>query len=78
VTLFTLETDTMGRMKDLLITIHNGGDEAVAAVERMGKEWQEMLDQAASEIETLQSENNRLRGWCGLAPKQPIPDMAKK
>jgi 2-oxoglutarate dehydrogenase complex dehydrogenase (E1) component-like enzyme len=43
----------MGRMKDLLITIHNGGDEAVAAVERMGKDWREQLEQAASEIERL-------------------------
>jgi len=65
----------MGRMKNLHITIHNGGDEAVAAVERMGKEWREMLEQAASEIETLQSENARLRGLCGLSPKQPIPEM---
>ncbi len=43
----------MGRMKDLHITIHNGGDEAVAAVERMGKDWREQLEQAASEIERL-------------------------
>jgi hypothetical protein len=41
----------MGRMKDLLITIYNGGDEAVAAVERIGKDWREQLEQAASEIE---------------------------
>jgi hypothetical protein len=40
-------------MKDLLITIHNGGDEAVAAVERMGKDWREHLEQAAAEIERL-------------------------
>jgi len=43
----------VGRMKDLHITIHNGGDEAVAAVERIGKEWREQLEQAASEIERL-------------------------
>jgi hypothetical protein len=43
----------MGRMKDLHITIHNGGDEAVAAVERIGKEWREQLEQAASEIEGM-------------------------
>lgn len=43
----------MGRMKDLLITVHNGGDEAVAAVERMGKDWREHLEQAAAEIERL-------------------------
>jgi hypothetical protein len=27
------------------------------------------------EIERLQSENARLRGLCGLSPKQPIPEM---
>jgi hypothetical protein len=43
----------MGRMKDLHITIHNGGDEAVAAVERIGTEWRAQLEQAASEIESL-------------------------
>ena len=43
----------MGRMKDLLITVHNGGDEAVAAMERIGKDWREQLEQAASEIERL-------------------------
>ncbi len=65
----------MGRMKDLHITIHNGGDEAVAAVERLSKGWREQLEQAASEIESLQSENARLRGLCGLAPKQPVPEL---
>lgn len=43
----------MGRMKDLLITIYNGGDEAVAAVERMGKDWRAQLEQAAKEVEGL-------------------------
>jgi hypothetical protein len=43
----------MGRMKDLHITIYNGGDEAVAAVERMGKDWRAQLEQAASEIEGM-------------------------
>jgi hypothetical protein len=47
------ESDAMKRMKDLHITIHNGGDDAVAAVERMGKDWREQLEQAASEIERL-------------------------
>ena len=28
------------------------------------------------EVERLRSENARLRGLCGLAPKQPIPDPA--
>jgi hypothetical protein len=41
----------MGYMKDLLITVYGGGDEAVAAVERMGKDWREQLEQAAAEIE---------------------------
>ena len=40
-------------MKDLLITVHNGGDEAVAAVERIGKDWREQLEQAADEIARL-------------------------
>jgi len=65
----------MGRMKDLHITIHNGGDEAVAAVGRLSKGWREQLEQAASEIESLQSENTRLRAMCGLSAKQPIPEM---
>ena len=43
----------MGHMKDLLITVHNGGDEAVAAVERIGKDWREQLEQAADEIARL-------------------------
>ena len=29
----------MGRMKDLLITIHGGGDAAVEAVKRLATEW---------------------------------------
>ena len=43
----------MGHMKDLHITIYNGGDKAVAAVDRIGKDWREQLEQAASEIESL-------------------------
>jgi hypothetical protein len=43
----------MGQMQDLHITIHNGGDEAVAAVERIGKEWREQLERAASEIDGM-------------------------
>ena len=43
----------MGHMKDLLITIYNGGDEAVAAVQRMSQDWREQLEQAAAEIERL-------------------------
>jgi len=63
----------MGRMKDLHITIHNGGDEAVAAVEQIGQDWREQLEQAANEVEQLRAENARLRGLCGLAPSQPVP-----
>ena len=43
----------MGHIKDLHITIYNGGDEAVAAVDRIGKDWREQLERAASEIESL-------------------------
>ena len=55
----------MGRMKDLLITIYNGGDEAVAAVERMGKDWREQLEQAAAEIE---------RRWIPVGERLPEED----
>lgn len=41
----------MGRMKDILITVYGGGDEAVAAVQRMGEDWRAMLEQAATEVE---------------------------
>lgn len=50
----------MGKMKDLLITIHGGGDEAVEAVDRIGKDWRDQLEQAASEIEQLRKERD---GW---------------
>ena len=43
----------MGYMKDLLITIHGGGDEAVKAVQRMGDDWRAQLEQAAKEVEGL-------------------------
>ena len=46
----------MGHMKELLITVHNGGDDAVAAVQRIGEDWRLQLEAAASEIE-------RLRRW---------------
>ena len=54
-TLQPVETE-MGEMKNLLITVYGGGDEAVAAVQRMGDDWREQLEQAAAEIE-------RLRGY---------------
>lgn len=56
----------MGHMKDLLITIYNGGDEAVAAVERMGKDWREQLEQAAAEIE---------RRWIPVGERLPEIDQ---
>ena len=52
----------MGRMKDLHITVYGGGDEAVAAVERIGKDWREQLEQAASEIE---------RSWIPVSERLP-------
>ena len=55
----------MGYMTDLLITAYGGGDNAVAAVERMGKDWREQLEQAASEIE---------RRWIPVGERLPEPD----
>ena len=46
----------MGQMKNLLITVYGGGDEAVAAVQRMGEDWRAQLEQAAAEIERLRDE----------------------
>lgn len=43
----------MGVMKDFFTTVRNGGEEAVAAVQRMGDDWRAMLDQAASELEAM-------------------------
>ena len=44
----------MGRMKDLLITIYNGGDDdAVAAVQRIGKDCRLQLEAAAAEEDRL-------------------------
>jgi hypothetical protein len=57
----------MGRMKDLHITVYAGGDEAVAAVERIGKDWREQLEQAASEIERLRAE----RRWIPVEERLP-------
>ena len=57
----------MGRMKDLYITVYAGGDEAVAAVERIGKDWREQLEQAASEIERLREVN----GWVPVSARLP-------
>lgn len=50
----------MGVMKGLYITIHNGGDEAVAAVQRVSEDWLAQLEQAASEIERLRAAIRRL------------------
>ena len=56
----------MGHMKELLTTIYGGGDEAVAAVERIGKDWREQLEQAASEIE---------RRWIPVSERLPDNDQ---
>jgi hypothetical protein len=48
-----VQGESMRRIKDLHSTIYNGGDEAVSAVERMGKDWREQLEQAASEIDLM-------------------------
>jgi len=58
----------MGRMKDLHITVYGGGDEAVAAVERIGKDWREQLEQAASEIEELQEQ---VPQWISVSQRLP-------
>ena len=57
----------MGHMKELLTTIYGGGDEAVAAVERIGKDWRQQLEQAASEIERLRAE----RRWIPVEERLP-------
>jgi len=57
----------MGRMKDLHITVYGGGDEAVAAVERIGRDWREQLEQAASEIERLRAESR----WIAVSERLP-------
>lgn len=53
----------MGYMTDLLITVHGGGEKAVAAVERMGQDWREQLEQAAAEIE---------RRWIPVGERLPV------
>jgi hypothetical protein len=57
----------MGHMKDLLITVYGGGDEAVAAVDGMSKDWREQLEQAASEIE---------RRWIPVEERLPPDNVA--
>ena len=64
----------MGYMKDLLITIYAGGDEAVTAVERIGKEWREQLDHAADEIERLRSERQEL--WRAISDMKAAAETA--
>lgn len=61
----------MGVMKDLLITIYGGGDDAVAAVQRMGKDWREMLEYAANEVEQLRGE----RTWIAAGDRVPPPGV---
>ena len=43
-------------MKDLYAAIHNGGDEAVAAVQRIGEDWRLQLEAAAAEVERLRAQ----------------------
>ena len=43
----------MGYMKELDIRIRNGGDDAVAAVQRIGEDWRLQLEAAAGEVERL-------------------------
>lgn len=67
----------MGVMKDLYITIHNGGDEAVAAVQRMGDDWRAQLEQAAAEVERLRltpEERKAIEGLMmgGCEPPQEV------
>jgi hypothetical protein len=50
----------MGRMKELLITVYCGGDEAVAAVQRLCDDWRATLEQAANEVECLRAERQEL------------------
>lgn len=58
----------MGQMKELLlITIFGGGDEAVAAVESMGKDWREQLEHAADEVERLREEQR----WIPVEERLP-------
>jgi hypothetical protein len=46
----------MGYMKELDIRIRNGGDDAVAAVQRIGEDWRLQLDAAAGEVERLRGD----------------------
>ena len=58
----------MRLMKDFLTTIRNGGDAAVAAVQRMGDDCRAQLEQAANEVEGLRltDEERQAISWvCG-------------
>ena len=47
-------------MKALLAAVYAGGDDAVAAVRRIGEDWRLQLEAAAEEIEKLRpTENER-------------------
>ena len=72
----------MGAMKDFLLTVRNGGDEAVAAVQRMGDDWRAMLEQASSEIEAarLTPEERMAVAWAVDAAKNdehPAEDILR-
>jgi hypothetical protein len=63
----------MGYMKELDIRIRNGGDDAVAAVQRIGEDWRLQLEAAAGEIERLRSQpcpyvTGTVTRYCTLTP----------
>ena len=73
----------MGQMKDFLITVHNGGDEAVAAVQRVSEDWRAQLEQAADEIARLRLTDEEreaihfmFRHAAQAADHDPFPDSA--
>jgi hypothetical protein len=63
----------MGIMKDFDIRIRNGGDDAVAAVQRIGEDWRLQLEAAAGEVERLRSQpcpyvTGTVTRYCTLTP----------
>jgi hypothetical protein len=63
----------MGYMKELDIRIRNGGDDAVAAVQRIGEDWRLQLEAAAGEVERLRSQpcpyvTGTVTRYCTLTP----------
>jgi hypothetical protein len=63
----------MGYMRELDIRIRNGGDDAVAAVQRIGEDWRLQLEAAAGEVERLRSQpcpyvTGTVTRYCTLTP----------